>query len=290
MKNDSRGFAISLDLLLALIPITIIMGMAAANMDNMMYMMEDTVFQTSLERVGADTVDTLVETSGDPPNWEQTMDVNIAGLAKYDVNKKVPNQNYLFAPKVIRLNETLISDLTGPEYNSYLRISRVSDNSTVKTVGTLNTTAPNVVRIERLVVTTNLEIVASLEGLLRGTATPRTHSTVFPTNDVYVESYDYWVLVINRGYASSTIDVNNNWVVAPNDFPATEVKKLIDPTFMYSQPQFLDNIVNVRNPAEPGSSMDVYVISAPKGTPESEINLDTATPQKCRLEFYIWIR
>ena len=37
-SRDSRGFAFSLDVLLALIPLTIILGMAVANMDNINYL------------------------------------------------------------------------------------------------------------------------------------------------------------------------------------------------------------------------------------------------------------
>ena len=72
LSNDSRGFAISLDLLLALIPITLLLGFVAADMDNILFQIEDTVFRSSMDRTAGDAVSTLVATSGDPNNWENT--------------------------------------------------------------------------------------------------------------------------------------------------------------------------------------------------------------------------
>ncbi|MFZ0441196.1 MAG: hypothetical protein WAL81_00995, partial [Methanobacterium sp.] len=64
LSKDSRGFALSLDLLLALIPITLLLGFVAADMDNLLYQMEDTVFRSSMDRSAGDAVSTLLETSG----------------------------------------------------------------------------------------------------------------------------------------------------------------------------------------------------------------------------------
>ncbi len=45
MGDDPRGFIISLDLLFAIIPLTIVLGMVSADMGNILYEIEDTVFQ-----------------------------------------------------------------------------------------------------------------------------------------------------------------------------------------------------------------------------------------------------
>jgi len=297
ISKDSRGFAISMDLLLAIIPLTILLGMVTVNMDNMFYLTEQTVFQSSIERVGTDAVDTLIETSGTPVYWEQTSNPQVVGLARYDTTKKIPLENYLSPHKINALKESYIQDLVGPKYGYYLKITRIENSSvTIKTIGNNNTppaaNIPNIVKIERLVVTSNLQIEASLEGLIRATGQPRTYTTTFQTNDVYVASYDYWVLVINRGYDSASVDVNTNPVVREfeikKDIP--EVKKQIDKTFLRNQTMLLDNIVTVRGRSTPGNSMDVYIISAPPGTPASEISLGNIAPLKCRFEFYIWVR
>ena len=64
LSDDSRGFAISLDLLLALIPITLVIGFVASDMDNLLFQMEDTVFRSSMDRAAGDAIGTLLQTSG----------------------------------------------------------------------------------------------------------------------------------------------------------------------------------------------------------------------------------
>ncbi|MBM4241334.1 MAG: hypothetical protein FJ150_06720 [Euryarchaeota archaeon] len=297
ISKDSRGFAISMDLLLALIPLTILLGMVTVNMDNMFYITEQTVFQSSIERVGTDAVDTLLETSGTPVNWEQTGNPSVVGLAKYDTTKKMPVESYLSPHKTNALQESYIQDLIGPKYGYYLKITRIDNSSVVvKTIGNNNTppssNITNVIKIERLVVTSNLEIEASLEGIIRATGEPRTYTTSFQTNDIYVASYDYWVLVINRGYDAASVDVNANPVVTESEIKhdITEVKKQINETYLRNQTMLLDNIVSVRGRSTPGNSMDVYIISAPHGTPASDISLENIAPMKCRFEFYIWVK
>ncbi len=292
LDDDSRGFLISMDLLIALIPLTILMGMMVTDMDNMLYTVQNTVYQSSLERVGADTVNTLIKTSGTPYDWEQTGNLQVVGLAKYDIKQQAPQANYLSPSKLAGIKVSDITNLTGAGYGFYLNITTVDGNRVVKQLGTDSNVpdVPNVVRIERLVLSSNLELIASLEGLIRDAGEPRTYTTNFPTNELSIKAYDYWVLVINRGYDSATVDVNNNNVVPSNEINQhiTEIKKQINNSYMYNFTNFQDNIVNVRTVSNPGASMDVYVIAAPKGTPRDEISLDNVQLKQCRFVFYIW--
>jgi hypothetical protein len=280
--------------LLALIPITIILGMAVANMDNIMYLSENTIYQSSLDRVAADAADALVETSGTPNNWEMGGNISTVGLARYDSSKNLTVKNVLAPQKVAAMNITQLDNLVGPGYGAYMTITLANNtNATViRSLGTYNNSAQNIIRMERLVSTSNLEVVASLEGLVRDTGQPRTYTTTFPTNNIYVNAYDYWVLVINRGYNSATIDANTNTVVSPSDINQhiDTVTKQINSTFLYNATTFQDNVVTVRTPSTPGSSMDVYVIAAPKGTPASDINLDNVKLRNAKLVLYVWTR
>lgn len=293
LKKDSGGQIFSLDLLLALIPITLLIGMAAVGMDNMLYLMQGTVFQSSTERVASDTVNTLIETSGSPYNWEQVGNISVVGLARHDSRKRMPVENHLSPHKLNALQVQHIQNLLGPEYGFYLRITRADNrNILIRSMGEFNDSAPNIVKVERLVLTSNLQLETSLEGLIRATGQPRTYETVFQTNNIRVAAYDYWVLVINRGYAAASVHVNNKKVVGEHEFKPhiTEIKNQINDTYLKNQTQLLDNIVSIRGRSEPGSSMDVYVISAPRGTPEREINLENIRLRQCFFEFYVWVR
>ncbi|MGZ7208678.1 MAG: hypothetical protein ACXVHV_02240 [Methanobacterium sp.] len=293
LRKDSDGQIFSIDLLLALIPIALLLGMAASDMDNMFYLVQGTIFQSSTERVATDTVNTLVETSGSPYNWETNGSLSVVGLAKYDTNKNMSVENYLSPYKLNALQSQHIQNLLGPEYGFYLNLSRADNKAiSLKTIGNYNNSAQNIVKVERLVVTSNLQLEASLEGLIRATGQPRTYTTTFQSNNVTVGAYDYWVLVINRGYDSASVDVNTNPVVSPDEIKhdTTEIKKLINDTYLKNQTQLMDNVVTVRGQSTPGNSMDVYIISAPKGTPESEINLENTKLRQCFFEFYVWVK
>jgi len=289
--KDNQGFVFSLDLLLALIPITIIFGAVVMNMDNIMYLSQNTILQGSLDRHASDVADALVETSGVPYNWEQTGNTSTIGLAKYDIRTGLPEKNYLSPAKVAAMDENNLGELIGPQYGYFLNIT-TTDGLTIKKLGTYNESTLNIVRVERYVLTSKLERIASIEGLIRDAGQPRTYNTNFPTNNAYLQIYDYWVIVINRGYDSAFVDVNNNRVIPPNEINQhiTEIKKQINETYLYNNTTFQDNILTVRTQSNPGASMDVYVIAAPKGTPAEQINLDNIRPRMARLILYLWIR
>ncbi len=294
IEDDSRGQVFSLDILIALIPLTIILGMVGADMDNMLYLTQDTVFQSSTERVAADAASALIETSGTPPDWEQSGDLKVVGLAKYDNNMNMSMENYLSPHKLNALNEDNMQELIGPNYGFYLKISRADDKSILvrNPIGTYNDSAKNVVKVERLVTTSGLQVETSLEGLVRATGKPKTYETDFATNKIYVESYDYWILVNNSGYNSAIITVNGNTVVGHDEIKqdVPELKKWINDTYLKNETNFLDNLVSVTAASNPGNKMDVYVISAPKGTPESEISLDNIKLRNCMFELYVWVK
>jgi len=294
IKDDSRGQIFSLDILVALIPLVIILGMVGSDMDNILYLTQNTVFQSSTERVAADAASTLIETSGTPPDWEQSGDSGVVGLAKYDPGLNMSVENYLSPHKLNALNETHMEELLGPNYGFYLKISRADDKSILvrSPIGTYNDSAKNIVKVERLVTTSGLQLETSLEGLIRATGKPKTYETNFLTDKNYVESYDYYVLVINRGYNSVIINVNGNPVV-PHDIikqDVTEHIELINDTYLKNETNFLDNIVSVTAESNPGNSMDVYVVSAPKGTSEDEIDLNNIKVRNCIFELYVWVK
>lgn len=66
LLSDRRGFAFSLDVLLALIPLTILLGMLAADMDNIMYLTQSTIYQSSLDRQASDIADAWLNHQGLP--------------------------------------------------------------------------------------------------------------------------------------------------------------------------------------------------------------------------------
>jgi hypothetical protein len=293
--DDSEGYVFSLDLLIALIPITILLGMAAANMDDFFYLTQEGVFQSSLERVGADTVTTLLETSGTPYNWEQTGNPSVIGLAKFNDRTQAPDENDISPAKLGAMNTSVMQELVGPEYGYYINITNAQNNTPYYTLGTFNNSAANIVRIERLVRLAKFDIVSDGIGI-RGTQQPRDFTSPpdpFKTNIAYNNAFDYYVLVYNNRISSARVEINGITVVAQNQFGVNVefIRQQIPNNILQNQTALLDNSVVLRHVAsQPGSSMNVYIVQVPKGTPEEEINIEDAKPIVGRFLFFIWVR
>lgn len=104
-KTDKRGQVFSLDVLLALIIITVILGISADAMDMVSYKAQDYSSRISLERVTTDAADMLIKSSGSPDNWEEykIKGGTVPGLAKKEGDMTVPNT--LSFVKILKLKD-----------------------------------------------------------------------------------------------------------------------------------------------------------------------------------------
>lgn len=297
LSRDSRGFALSLDLLLAIIPLTLVLGFVTADMDNLMYQMEDTVFRGSMDRSAFDAMNTLLETSGEPTNWEVTGNANVTGLAIYDT-KNGPQEGTLSTGKLAALSQDNVQTLVGG-YNYYFKVTRIDNNQIIKSLGNNSYTSANdVVRVERVAIYTESLVVSSAKDLRRFTGTPITYTSPpnpFPTDQFYLATFDYYVLIVNQGYNSADVNINGNDVVDQHDFRGqatrfVNITKKIDPSALKDGATLQDNIITVRGNSNPGDTLDIYIIQVPKGTAPENINVDTIIPKKVRAELFVWNR
>jgi len=306
LDRDSRGYALSLDLLLALIPLTLVLGLVAADMDNVMYQMQDVIYRGSTERVAADTMNTLLTTSGDPYNWENNVaNLKVAGLARYDNSSKQARKYYLLPQKVVTITSPQIQGILGDQYGYSFNITSISNGHNILSQGSLSgasidPAAKDVVRVERIVLYAEYDIVSEALNI-RGTGTPLIiQGTKFPTNIQYNSVFDYYVYVNSTGTTSITsasVDINSATVVKSDDFRhgTNPVVKLIDPAeyganVLKNQTELLDNTVTVRLTGSPTDKMNVYILQVPKGTPASQISLSGADTAKYRAILYVWVR
>ena len=304
IKGDSKGYALSLDLLLALIPITIMLGLVTANMGNIMYETQDTLYRSSNERVAADVANTLLKTSGDPYDWETNpTSLKILGWAKYDYNNYLPMEYVLMPQKVGASSPSLIQNVLGSQYGFLLTITSVPSGNTIVNMTSSGSTnanfnnASDVVKVERLVLVSAFDIVAEFKNV-RLTRSPATLTKNFPTNRAYLDMYDYYVYVDNSDSVSSGfVEVNdvggNNQIVKSNDFPSTPpLVRKIDPVTqkLKNQTNLQSNKVETQLRGSPGDTADVYIIQVPKGTPEGLIN--PYGPQRVQAMFnlYVWTK
>jgi hypothetical protein len=298
LSKDSRGFALSLDLLLALIPLTLVLGFVAADMDNLLYQMEDTVFRSSMDRAAGDAVSTLLETSGNPPNWEDTGIANIVGLAQFDPSKNGPIEGTIDPVKLGAVTVPQVQNLVGDNYDFYMNVSTINKTGTPQSLKTLGNSsfanANDVVRVERVVQASKFKVVSSLVGQIRYVGGIRMFNIPsFQTSFISNQTFDYWILIANvTGFTNATVNINNN----PINFTAANMNNpvQINSDFLYmnaSNPSlYYNNTVTLNATGSFPSSMDIYIVQTPKNVTSSQINTDTVIPKKSDFVFYLWLK
>lgn len=141
---DSKGFIFTADVLLALIIVTMAIGMTVNQFDTLNYQLQDFTGRQSLEKTVNDAADYLVKSPGTPKNWEKMKSLPpnyLPGLAVVD-RASTPNNdlnvfaisNYLDNKKIVALKHQEdastkpVKKLVNTD-NYYLRI--VSLNSSI---------------------------------------------------------------------------------------------------------------------------------------------------------------
>lgn len=103
--KDNKGQVFSLDVMMALIIITVILGVSADAMDIVSYKAQDYSSRFSLERVTTDAADILIKSPGSPDDWENhnfSSDA-VPGLAEKDVQSGKLTPNTLSYWKIAKL-------------------------------------------------------------------------------------------------------------------------------------------------------------------------------------------
>ena len=89
-----------------------------------------------------------------------------------------------------QLNQSHVQNMVGNDYGYFINVTRVGDSYSVKTLGTYNSTANNIVRIERFVLYGYLKVVSSAKDLIRyNPGPPRVYTSPpnpFPTNLIFI--------------------------------------------------------------------------------------------------------
>ncbi|MCE5214739.1 MAG: hypothetical protein LLF83_08490 [Methanobacterium sp.] len=294
MDDDSKGFLLSMDLLIAIIPLTIILGLVSANMGNIMFELEDTVFRGSTERVAADAMNTLLETSGNPPTWERTGNATVVGLAKYDSAKSMPIEGTISPTKLgyVLNDSSKVQNIIGDNYGFYMNIIDINTNTSMGSLGTYNSSANDIVRVDKVTLCSKLEYVSSLVNEIKYTGASRNYNApAFETSYQYNQSYDYYILFVGNGTANATVKINANTI----NLNSSQIYSayLINNMFLYTcstvPTQFFNNTVQVNiTGSNFGTSLNFYIVQVPKGTSSSYVNYNNVVPKNCMFILYLW--
>ena len=106
-KKTRKAQLFTLDILLALVPLVIILGISANAFAGAVSQIQDYMLLYHTNRIVNNAADTLIKTSGIPENWNASYPSDgpeILGLARYTGYEE---PYYLDADKIIALNNTI---------------------------------------------------------------------------------------------------------------------------------------------------------------------------------------
>lgn len=118
---DDKGIIFTTDLLLAMIIVTIAIGLASSQLEGLNYQIQDFTVRQSLEKVVNDAADYLVKSNGNPTNWETLTPIqstSLPGLAVTNANG-YPESQFISNDKMYTLNNNpyLLVNLLNPGGN-----------------------------------------------------------------------------------------------------------------------------------------------------------------------------
>lgn len=129
---NNKGQLLTLDLLLALVPLTIVLGMSASAIGGVINQIQEYSFFYSLQRQTIDAADILVKTPGVPYSWNSSSPPTTPGLALYSCQETMPN--FLDREKIAAIDESILSSLFPASTNIYFEVVDLRSNTTLKTI------------------------------------------------------------------------------------------------------------------------------------------------------------
>jgi hypothetical protein len=117
---DKGGMVFSVDLMMAIIIITVVLGVSADAMDMIGFKMDDSSHEASLERIARASADMLTKTPGSPEDWDGAGDLSGVTPGLLDTDSPLKSKsNILSMPKINCLKENydeLMVDRVIPRY------------------------------------------------------------------------------------------------------------------------------------------------------------------------------
>lgn len=315
----SRAQLFTLDLLLALIPLTIVLGVSANAMGGVVTQVQEYAVGYSIQRAANDAADALAKTPGVPVDWNSTNPPTVPGIAYYDPAKNYTVPILIDETKMAILNVTHVNQLLNnryPYYNLTIRgLEGVTINITVCN-GT-KTTVTDLAAVERNLLYYVLNVLGETHQIAHADkeASERCCTTCSANQFIYemaftikadeLANFNYWL-----GYASDG-GVNAEYAVRSAQVDCCDKcsnlgspkQDLFSSSFGNSGKEWGTrnigsdftlvvgaNYVYIRATGSPNvNGADFYVLKAPLSVPQSSVTEYAALnePQAVRLRLEV---
>ncbi|WP_414469882.1 hypothetical protein [Methanobacterium sp. ACI-7] len=316
---DECGQAFSLDIILALVLITVILGVSADAIDIASHKSSDYSARFSLERVTTDAADMLIKTSGSPDNWEIYSDISATpGLADISPETKIAIPNTLSMKKINSLKNNYNSLIYGkilPYGANSSMIIYPSDASMIP-ICILNnspsTSASEIAVANRTVLIPLIYLETIIysnihKGSIYEEICPNSYHT--PTNSSgepkwackhfnitlsELNTTDFYVI-------TDSADIGDNsptWIIdRPERASNNETEEHFSQNAISINQKIVDLLGNdakgvlwfhVKTPGNKDRNFDAYIVSAPKGTPQEQVNINNLNPTPWFFVLHVW--
>jgi len=308
---NRRGQVFTLDMLFALILVTLIIGCSGQALEQVTGRAEGYSMRFSLERIANDAADVLAKTVGRPYNWEESIEtLETLGLVEVDEFTGEALQNSLKVGKIGQLKILCKStnwDPSKPEVKAAMEFFGGSSNFEIKVVdgatryvlwhiwpkwdlgssGVENSL--EVAAVRRGVTIKYGEIRADSGKLKRIPGIPQIYPVWFEVLPGELEVYDWYIIAITGEKQVERIEsvllfVNRD-VSATFDYDYKPLRDGLESTFPKIHGGVEDNIspgelyegwnyINVRvESGGAGAWVEVFVMTVPACTPWEDVNL-----------------
>jgi hypothetical protein len=323
IRDDSWGQAFSLDVMLALIIVTVILGVSANAMDMVSYKAQDYSLRFSLERVATDAADILIKSSGSPDKWEDyrySIDM-VPGLAKKEDGRIVPNTlslikilklkndyNHLIYGKILPdgVNSSMMIYPTNPSLSPLAVMNNTVQSSTSEVAVANRTVLCDFMYITTVVgIRGHSKFAGSLEQGLeweicphidheqinskRGDQEWACHHFNVTIDDLNLT--DFYVIT-----DPASVDNSARWGIDRADAQMDCKEKfsngpiLVNDKITASMGNDTRAVLwfHILTKRDSEDSFDGYIVRVPKGTPLDQVKLDYLGPQPCFFVLQVW--
>lgn len=320
-RKDNKAQIFSLDVMLALIIVTVILGISADAMDMVSYKSQDYSSRLSLERTTVDAADILIKSSGSPDKWEYDgfSEDTIPGLAKKEANQTIPNT--LSLEKILKLksnyNQLMYGNILPYGLNSSMVIYPI--NSSLDPLVVMNNTVPKsaceVAVANRTVLCDFVYLSAVIEingpcSLKRSIGQELEVCPHTDHNSFDLKSGDIGWACHHFNITAGDLNSTDFYIItdpllvtdsARWGIDRADVQMDCNEKFSNGPMPVNDKIASVMGndtkavlwfhiltKGDSKDSFDGYIVGVPKGTPLDQVKLDYLGPQPCFFVLEVW--
>ena len=321
---DNTGQLFTIDSLLALLLITVLIGVSANTMGIVGNEILEYSSEQSIQRIATDTADILIKTPGAPDNWEKYIYFkNITpGLADIE-NGTNKFGNRLSMDKIFSLkqNPELIKQLLPADMDCSLMI--YPTNTSIPVIEVINKNPPkgDVTVINRTVlydyklidiysnIKPDISYIGSEYVCTHSCMDPDLHQppnfsnrkpgwlcAAFQIDSEDINSKDFYILTDYRGTANS--DFHASWILdTPNKTNVNSNNFTANPIMINSIISELSEkqnreifVLHIYLSGDIKKIFNTYIVGVPRGTPAMDVRLDNMDPQPAFFIMKFWIK